>query len=78
MPQYLTQYWHILSGRIDASRERRLLREGRRAMQACACTTTRHDDEASHAERLEYIALFAQAGYFNMGNALDQFQPPPF
>ena len=35
-----------------------------------------HDDEASRAERLEYIALYAQAGYFNMGYAVDAFQPP--
>ncbi|SAL36572.1 hypothetical protein AWB73_03604 [Caballeronia turbans] len=78
MSHYLLHYWHILSVRLDASRERRMLREARRAMQACACGTPTHrDDEASRAERLECIALFAQAGYFNMGNAVDLFQPPP-
>jgi hypothetical protein len=49
-------------------------------MNACACEAPRSgtlgDDDASRAERLEHIALFAQAGYFNMGNAVDLFQPP--
>ncbi|BBU32138.1 hypothetical protein BTHE68_58720 (plasmid) [Burkholderia sp. THE68] len=64
MPQLLTHYWRI--------------REVRRAMNPCACETPGRHEEASCAERLEYIALFAQAGYFNMGTAVDLFQPPPF
>jgi hypothetical protein len=47
-------------------------------MNPCACETPGRHEEASCAERLEYIALFAQAGYFNMGTAVDLFQPPPF
>jgi len=49
-------------------------------MNACACDAPRAspsgNEEASRAEKLEHIALFAQAGYFNMGNAVDLFQPP--
>jgi hypothetical protein len=80
MAHILTSCWHMLSNRFERSRERRFLREARRAMNACGCgpprTSTRGDGEASRAERLEHIALFAQAGYFNMGNAVDMFQPP--
>lgn len=80
MAHILTHYWHMLSNSFDRSRERRFLREGRRAMNTCACDAPRADsrlgDETSRAERLEYIALFAQAGYFNMGHAVDLFQPP--
>ncbi|KXU96896.1 hypothetical protein CR51_22495 [Caballeronia megalochromosomata] len=76
----LTHYWRILSNNFDQSSERRFLREARRAMNACACEAPRSgtlgNDDASRAERLEHIALFAQAGYFNMGNAVDLFQPP--
>ncbi|SAK81930.1 hypothetical protein AWB76_05580 [Caballeronia temeraria] len=80
MGHILTYCWHMLSNRFEGSRERRFLREARRAMNACACKAphalTRGDGEASCAERLEHIALFAQAGYFNMGNAVDMFQLP--
>jgi hypothetical protein len=65
---------------LEEVRERRFLRDGRRALNGCGCETaapdTGRDDEASRAERLEYIALYAQAGYFNMGYAVDAFQPP--
>lgn len=80
MAQILTHYWHVLSSSFERSRERRFMREARRAMNACACDAPRAspsgNEEASRAEKLEHIALFAQAGYFNMGNAVDLFQPP--
>jgi hypothetical protein len=77
----LISRWSKLSGQIERARERRFLREARRAMGSCSCAPATEDAlrdaTASRAERLEYIALFAQAGYFNMGYALDLFQPPP-
>jgi hypothetical protein len=80
MPRFLTHYWQSLFAHMERARERRFLREARRAMNGCGCATpasgATHDDEASRAERLEYIALYAQAGYFNMGYAVDAFQPP--
>ncbi|SAK78962.1 hypothetical protein AWB77_03825 [Caballeronia fortuita] len=80
MAQILTHYWHVLSDSLERSRERRFMREARRVMNACACdaprAVARGNDEATRAEQLEHIALFAQAGYFNMGNAVDLFQPP--
>ncbi|BAO91485.1 hypothetical protein [Caballeronia cordobensis] len=80
MAQFLTHYWRTLHHNFEQSRERRFLREARRAMNACACDAPRAKtssrEEASRAERLESIALFAQAGYFNMGHAVDLFQPP--
>jgi hypothetical protein len=78
MPRILTHYWQSLFASVERARERRFLRDARRALNGCACeavTDARHDDEASRAERLEYIALYAQAGYFNMGYAVDAFQP---
>jgi hypothetical protein len=79
MPRILTQYWQSLFASMERARERRFLRDARRALNGCGCdvvTDARHDDQASRAERLEYIALYAQAGYFNMGYAVDAFQPP--
>jgi hypothetical protein len=78
MAHLLTHYWRILSNSFDRASERRFLREARRAMNACACDAPRPGEEASRAERLQSIALFAQAGYFNMGSAIDLFEPPPF
>ncbi|GGD75096.1 hypothetical protein [Caballeronia grimmiae] len=82
MAHLLTHYWRILSDSFDRASERRFLREARRAMNACTCdaprAVTRWGEEASRAERLQSIALFAQAGYFNMGNAINLFEPPPF
>lgn len=71
MPQLLTHYWRALSDFIEDERERRLLRAANRAMSGCACA-----GDASRADRLEYIALFAQAGYFTMGACVDQCQGP--
>jgi hypothetical protein len=80
MAYLLTHYWHMLSNSFERSRERRFLRDARRAMNACACNApcahARQGGETNRAERLEAITLFAQAGYFNMGNAVDLFQPP--
>lgn len=78
MAPLLTHYWHILSNRFDQSGEQRFLREARRAMGACDAPrpVSPGNDEASRTERLRYIALFAQAGYFNMGHAVDLCQPP--
>ncbi|MEZ2350291.1 hypothetical protein [Caballeronia sp. RCC_10] len=61
-----------LSERAKRARERRFLREAKRAMSECACNAS-YDGEASRAERLRYIALFAQAGYFN-GSSVEQFE----
>ncbi|MFM0323537.1 hypothetical protein [Caballeronia glebae] len=78
MPRLLAYYWRMLSFRLAPSSGRRLPPEAGCPTSACACATPRGEGEgeASRAERLEYIALFAQAGYFNMGNAVDLFQPP--
>jgi hypothetical protein len=79
MPQFVTQCWRSLSDSLERARERKLLRDGKRAMQACACDAS-PDEAASHAERLEHIALYARAGYFNMGYTVDAFhssdEPP--
>lgn len=65
--------------RAERARERRFLREARRAMSGCGCAASNRNDsdsEASRAERLRCIALFAQAGYFNMTYSADFFEPP--
>ncbi|CDY74799.1 hypothetical protein BGLT_03740 [Caballeronia glathei] len=80
MPQFLTHCWQSLFARVKHARERRFLRAARRAMNGCGCEAPKgdasHDDGAKRAERLQCIALYAQAGYFNMGYAVDAFQPP--
>ncbi|WP_241270039.1 hypothetical protein [Caballeronia sp. M1242] len=49
-------------------------------MRACACSAaskpTQRDEQASGPERLEQIALYARAGYFNMGYTVDAFSTP--
>jgi hypothetical protein len=72
MPQFMTHCWRTLSDSLGRARERKLLREATLRMNACSC----HADEPSHAERLEHIALYARAGYFNMGYTVDAFQTP--
>lgn len=81
MPQHLTDYWQILFARVERARERRFLRAARRGMSCCACAAStraidiRDDDSATRAERLDYIARFAKAGYFSAGPAVDLLQP---
>lgn len=80
MPHFLTHCWQTLSAPANRARERLRIREYERAMKACACTATvktnRPDDEANRTERLEHIAAYARAGYFNMGYTTDVFQSP--
>ncbi|BAN27489.1 hypothetical protein [Caballeronia insecticola] len=78
MPDILTRYWHSLSASARDVRDRKRMREFERVRQACACTASNVDeragDAASRTERLESIALYARAGYFNMGYTVDLFQ----
>ncbi|SAL40812.1 hypothetical protein AWB71_02048 [Caballeronia peredens] len=78
MPDILTRYWQSLSASARDLRDRRRMREFARVRNACACTASvpdeRANDAATRTERLESIALYARAGYFNMGYTVDMFQ----
>ncbi|WP_087046480.1 hypothetical protein [Caballeronia ptereochthonis] len=80
MPHILTRYWQSLSASAKDMRDRRRIRAFERVRNACACTASATDEHASDAanrtERLERIALYARAGYFNMGYTVDVFQSP--
>ncbi|VXC67890.1 conserved hypothetical protein [Burkholderia sp. 8Y] len=60
MSHILTQYWQALSAPVGRARERWRLRGY-------------HQDQASGSDRLEQIAVYARAGYFNMGYTVDAF-----
>ena len=80
MPDILTRYWLSLSASARDMRDRRRMRAFARVRNACACgvAAAKEDERASDAptqtERLERIALYARAGYFNMGYTVDLFQ----
>jgi hypothetical protein len=80
MTSVLTPCWRALVDYVERARERRLLIEARCALRSCACSERSDDeprkDEATRADRLTYIALYAQAGYFGVGYPIDLFQPP--
>jgi hypothetical protein len=71
MTAWLIFGWHNLIERIAQARERRLAR----AFQCASCE--QQESEARRRERLQLLALFAQAGYFSMGYPVDVFQPAP-
>lgn len=50
--------------------ERRRVRAYQRGFNACSCHGA---NNASGSERLEQIAIYARAGYFNMGYTVDAF-----
>ena len=60
MSHILTHYWQALSAPVGRARERWRLRADL-------------EEGASGAERLEQIAVYARAGYFNMGYTVDAF-----
>jgi hypothetical protein len=60
----MAHYLRTLIETLERGRERKLLRDARR------------NDNATDAERLEHIALYARAGYFNMGYTVDAFHMP--
>jgi hypothetical protein len=62
-------YRRAVFRRIEAVR-RRVHRERHQAA-ACACNA--HDMPRDDPERLERIATYARAGYFNMGYTLESF-----
>jgi hypothetical protein len=80
MGSFLIRHCQDLLARAARANERRFLRKAKRAMNACSCSAASgnepRDAHASRAEHLEYITLFAQAGYFNMGYPTDIFHPP--
>ncbi|MDR5816664.1 MULTISPECIES: hypothetical protein [unclassified Caballeronia] len=80
MQHILTRYWQTLSTSVRERRDRSRMRAFQRVRQDCACGTasgkTQHDEPPSRTERLETIALYARAGYFNMGYTVDVFQSP--
>jgi hypothetical protein len=80
MQHILTRYWQTLSASAREMRDRSRMRAFQRVRQACACeipsSKPQHDDPPSRTERLERIALYARAGYFNMGYTVDVFQSP--
>lgn len=80
MPDILTHYWQSLSASARDMRDRRRMRAFERVRKACACTASESNEGANDApsrtERLERIALYARAGYFNMGYTVDMFQSP--
>ncbi|GAB5096048.1 hypothetical protein P9250_06230 [Caballeronia sp. LP006] len=80
MPQFLSHYLQAIYAPAGRMRERWQLRSLERARAACGCNATSvielPDDESTRADRLEHIALYARAGYFNMGYTVDLFQSP--
>ncbi|WP_244851394.1 hypothetical protein [Caballeronia sp. SL2Y3] len=80
MSQILTQYWQALWVPVGRARQRWRQRAYERAMRACGCSDAskpkQRDEQASGQERLEQIALYARAGYFNMGYTVDAFSAP--
>lgn len=81
MTDILTRCWHNLSASARDMRDRRRMRAFERVRNACACNAASTDarksaDAPTPTERLERIALYARAGYFNMGYTVDVFQSP--
>jgi DNA repair photolyase len=78
MPPILLRYWQSWSIRTKEARERRLVRSFQKMQRECACGSTLVAAEepggSSRAERLEHIALYAQAGYFATVCSGDHFQ----
>jgi hypothetical protein len=64
------RYLHMLSATATRVRDLRHVRA------ATLDETLEREDATTRAEELEHIAVYARAGYFNMGYTVDAFQPP--
>ncbi|SAK91315.1 hypothetical protein [Caballeronia ptereochthonis] len=76
MSHFLMQYWQVLSGPALRVRERFATRAAQDASARAAAMKEPAEDAATRADQLEHIAVYARAGYFNMGYTVDAFQLP--
>jgi hypothetical protein len=68
VPLVLKHYWQFLFAPAGPAHSDRADRS--------AIEDTHARDAATRAERLEEIAIYARAGYFNLGYTVDAFRIP--
>lgn len=73
MSHFLAHYWQALSAPAGRVRERFTKHAG---AGAAAVNDEHPEDGITRAEQLEHIAVYARAGYFNMGYTVDAFHLP--
>ncbi|HEX3381121.1 MAG TPA: hypothetical protein VHU21_15185 [Paraburkholderia sp.] len=71
MPDFLSPFWNVLSASASHVRVH-VLKRTRQAAGPDALSR----DHCTNAERLEHIAVYARAGYFNLGYTVDAFHSP--